>query len=106
LIERDRTFSFSLEEKVSFSRPSIDVLFESAAVTYNKNLIGIILTGANADGAAGLAMIKQYGGVTIVQSPQTSEVSFMPEAAIAASEVDHICDLKDIITLLTTQLSK
>ncbi len=102
LIERDKTFSFSREEKVCFSRPSIDVLFESAAVAYSHKLIGIILTGANADGATGLAKIKKFGGLTIVQSPQSAEVPFMPQAAIDGSEVDYILDLKEIASLLSS----
>ena len=100
LIERDGSLSLSHQEKVLFSRPSIDVLFESAATAYEKKLIGIILTGANEDGAAGLAKVKRFGGVTIVQNPQSAEIAFMPKAAIAASKVDYILDLEDIAALL------
>lgn len=101
LIERDRTFSLSIDDKVNYSRPSIDVLFESAAQVYGPRLIGLILTGANADGAAGLAQIKARGGLTVVQDPGTAEVSYMPQAAIDASQVDHILDLAGIAKLLS-----
>lgn len=100
LIERDKTFSFSGEEKVSYSRPSIDVLFESAATAFGNKLIGVVLTGANADGAAGLAMIKEFGGLTIVQDPATASSPFMPQSAIDSSRVDHILDLRGILKLL------
>lgn len=100
LIERDRTFSLSLDDKVNYSRPSIDVLFESAAAAYGPRLIGVVLTGANADGAAGLAAVKARGGLTIVQNPSTAEVSFMPQAAMAATTVDHVLDLEGIGRLL------
>jgi len=100
LIERDRSFSLSVDDKVNYSRPSIDVLFESAAKTYGPRLIGIVLTGANADGAAGLATIKACGGLTIVQDPATAEVPFMPQAALAATMVDHTLDLAGISQLL------
>lgn len=100
LIERDRSFSLSLDDKVNYSRPSIDVLFESAATTYGPRLIGVVLTGANADGAAGLATIKSGGGLAIVQDPATAEVSFMPQAAIAGTTVDHILNLAGIARLL------
>jgi len=100
LIERDRSFSLSIDDKVNYSRPSIDVLFESAAQTYGPKLIGVVLTGANADGAVGLATIKARGGLTIVQDPATAEVSFMPQAAIDGSQVDYVLDLNGIVTLL------
>lgn len=100
LIERDKTFSYSHEDKVNFSRPSIDVLFESAAKAYGRSLIGIVMTGANSDGAEGLAIIKKYGGLTIVQDPEEAEVPFMPKAALAKGGGDYILDIKGIIKLL------
>lgn len=75
-------FSLSTDAPVCHARPSIDVLFESAANTYAEGTIGVILTGASNDGAQGLATIKAYGGVTIVQDPQTAECSIMPKAAL------------------------
>ncbi len=100
LIEKDRTFSLTIEERVNFARPAIDVLFETAAEAYHKQLIGIVLTGSSSDGTLGLKKIKQYGGLTIAQDPKTAESSFMPASAIAATEVDHILPLNEIIDLL------
>jgi len=96
MIESDRTFSMSVDEKVSYSRPSIDVLFESASNVYSSGLVGIILTGANADGAEGLKAIKENSGLTIVQDPETAESKFMPLSAIQACQVDHILPLNEI----------
>jgi len=100
LVESDFTFSLSVEERVNFSRPSIDVLFETAAEVYGDTLIGIILTGANNDGSRGLKRIKDFGGFTIVQTPANSEVSAMPEAAIKITKVDKILDLDKIAGVL------
>jgi two-component system, chemotaxis family, protein-glutamate methylesterase/glutaminase len=88
--------ALSTDEPVRFARPSIDVLFESAADAYGERAIGIVLTGANDDGARGLARIKEYGGVAIVQDPGSSERSAMPEAAIAATNADAILPLEEI----------
>ena len=96
LIEKDKTLSLSIDPKVKYSRPSIDVLFESAADVYSSLLIGIILTGANDDGATGLKAIKERNGLTIVQDPLTAEVEYMPQAAISAVEVDHILPISEI----------
>jgi two-component system chemotaxis response regulator CheB len=94
----DDTFSFSLstEEKVNFSRPSIDVLFESAALTYTKSLIGVILTGANSDGANGLFTIKKFGGTTIVQNPCSAISSTMPRAALKLTKPNFRLSIDDI----------
>lgn len=96
LIEEDGSFSLSVGERVNFARPSIDVLFESAACAWCPGLIGIILTGANNDGALGLKKIKEMGGYTIVQDPATAEVDSMPKAAIAKSRIDKILPLHQI----------
>lgn len=100
LIEPDRSFSLSVDDKVNFSRPSIDLLFESAADAFGDTLIGVVLTGANSDGAQGLRAIKQRGGLAVVQNPNTAEASRMPRAALAATAVDHIVDLERIALLL------
>jgi two-component system chemotaxis response regulator CheB len=100
LIEDDRTFSLSVDAKVNYARPAIDVLFASAVDVYGPRLIGVILTGANDDGTQGLRWIKDRGGLTIVQDPETAEVPFMPRAAIAATQVDHILALPEIARLL------
>ncbi|MBD2000504.1 chemotaxis protein CheB [Oculatella sp. FACHB-28] len=89
-------FTLSIDEPVSYARPSIDVLFESAADVYGEFVIGIILTGANQDGAKGLAAIKAQGGSTIVQEPATAESATMPAAAIATAVVDWILPLPKI----------
>lgn len=95
-------FSLSTDLPVSYARPSIDVLFESAADIYSAQTIGIILTGANHDGAQGLARIKAVGGMAIVQDPQTAESPIMPAAAIAATQVDAILPLPQIAPYLLT----
>lgn len=100
LIENDRTFSLSGEERINFSRPSIDILFECAADVYGKSLIGIVLTGLNYDGAAGLKEIKKRGGLAIVEDPATAEWASMPESALEATEVDYIVPLEEIVPLL------
>lgn len=89
-------FALSTEELVNYARPSIDVFFESAAEAYEGGVIGVILTGVNEDGAKGLAAIKTWGGEAIVQDPQTAASPEMPEAAIAATEVDKILPLEEI----------
>ncbi len=106
LVEEDFTFSLSVENRVNYSRPSIDVLFESAIDAYCSSLIGIILTGANNDGSKGLKKIKDCGGLTIVQDPKTAEVPAMPEAAIKLSKPDYVLKLKDIAPFLVNLVSK
>ena len=96
MVEEDRTFSLSISEPVNYARPSIDVLFETAADVYKARLVGVILTGGNADGSAGLRRIKDSGGLSIVQDPETAEAYAMPKAAIAATQVDHILSLEEI----------
>jgi two-component system chemotaxis response regulator CheB len=100
LIEADRSFAFSSEPPVSFSRPSIDVLMTSAADAYGPALAGLLLTGANMDGAEGMAAIHARGGLTIVQQPDDADVATMPEAAIARCRPHHILALKDMPPML------
>jgi len=101
MIEEDMTFSLTLDPPVNYSRPSIDVLFESASEIFGKQLIGIILTGANKDGSLGVSIIKKRGGVVIVQEPETASVDAMPLAAIASTKVDYILTLEMIAEMLT-----
>lgn len=96
LVEYNQAIALSTEERVNFSRPSIDVLFETAADAYLDELVGVVLTGANSDGAAGMARIKQFGGLAVVQSPETAEAEAMPRAAIEAADVDYILPLNEI----------
>ena len=96
LIEKEQTLSLTVEKRVNYSRPSIDVLFDSAADAYGKELIGVILTGANSDGSRGLKCIKEHGGTAIVQDPLSAEASAMPKAAIGITNVDFILALDKI----------
>ena len=100
LVEASRRFSLSVDERVSFARPSIDVLFDSAAEAYRDTLIGIVLTGANRDGAEGLSQIRRLGGVAIVQDPAEAEVPAMPRAALDLAGADHCLPLAAIAPLL------
>lgn len=95
-VDRGGELSLSVDAAVSYSRPSIDVLFESAADAYTSGVIGVVLTGANADGARGAHRIKQRGGFVVVQDPKTAESAEMPEAAIKATRVDRILPLNRI----------
>lgn len=104
LIEPDYSFSLDISEPVQYSRPSIDVTFESAAEIYKENCTAILFSGANQDGAEGLLTIKKFGGETIVQDPDTAEVPIMPEAAIrlhAHDKILSIQQIKDYIMQLT-----
>lgn len=96
LVEEDETFSLSFDVRVNCSRPSIDVLFESAADTWRERLIGVLLTGANADGAIGVTRIRERGGYVIVQDPEDSEASRMPRAAIETGAVHEVLPLAGI----------
>lgn len=94
------SFALSLEDRVQFARPSIDVLFESAADAYRERLVGVILTGANKDGAAGLRRIKQRGGVAVVQDPAQAVRRSMPDAAMATTVADAVLPVEEIGTFL------
>lgn len=96
LVERDGGLALSADEAVNYSRPSIDVLFESAADAFGETLTGVILTGANADGAQGLRAVADAGGVAIVETPDSAYSSAMPEAAAAACPQARIMTLDDI----------
>jgi two-component system chemotaxis response regulator CheB len=100
MIERSKTFSLTIDERVNFARPSIDVLFESAAEVYKDKLIGVVLTGSNNDGTNGMKRIKKLGGLTVVQDPVTAESGDMPASVIAAMRVDHVLPLDRIVWLL------
>lgn len=101
LIEKNFTISLSSEAKVNFSRPSIDVLFETAAEAFTNRLTGILLTGANRDGSQGLRRIKELGGTTIVQSPADAAFSEMPASALRLFTPDKIMTLKQIAEFLS-----
>ena len=97
LVEADKSFSLSVDEPILYSRPSIDVLFRSAAEVFMDKTIGIILTGSNSDGAQGLGAVHQCGGLTIVEDPKTAYARFMPKAALEYTEVDYVLKVEEII---------
>ena len=99
-VENDFSLSLSQEERVFHSRPSIDVLFESVADAYGDRLAGVLLTGANNDGARGIARISEYGGLTVVQDPAQALARTMPDAALALHTPDFLLPLPDIGLLL------
>ena len=99
LAERDGTLSLSVEEPVLYSRPSIDVLFETAADAYGDGLLGVILSGANEDGAKGAKKIVQKGGAVIVQSPDEAQSKMMPKSAIRTVPNSHVKTMDEMIAL-------
>jgi len=100
LVEADRTLALSLDAPVAFSRPSIDVLFESAAAAYGERVLGIVLTGGNSDGAAGLAAIRAAGGRAWVQEPRDALSAAMPQAALDTAGADLVVPLRDMAVRL------
>lgn len=100
LVEHNYQFAISDDKPVKSVRPSIDVLFSSAAEVFETDLIAVILSGANSDGADGMMMVKQLGGLCIVIDPEKTEFNTMPNAVIKAVEVDYIASIDDIISLL------
>jgi two-component system chemotaxis response regulator CheB len=101
LVERDETLALSTDQKVNYSRPSIDVLFESAAYALGPRLVGVLLTGANNDGAAGLALIAHHGGFVVVQDPKTAAHPVMPEAGLAAVTPHRVVSPAELPELVT-----
>ena len=100
LIEQGFYFSIYMGPKENYSRPSIDLLFETAAENSPGNVLGILLTGANSDGTKGLGVIKELGGVTIAQDPAEAEIPIMPESSINAGVVDYILSLDEIVDFI------
>jgi two-component system, chemotaxis family, protein-glutamate methylesterase/glutaminase len=100
LFENNDTLSLDISEKVNYSRPSIDVSFESAAEVYGASLAAILLSGANADGTDGLKAVKKAGGMVIVQDPQTAEMDFMPRSAIENMVPDYILSPEGLTELI------
>jgi len=95
-IESNRSFSLNADEKIKFCRPSIDVLFETAAYIFQEKAVAIILTGANDDGTDGMKIIKKYGGYTIAQDPEEAEVQIMPKTPIDLGLIDSVLKVKEI----------
>jgi two-component system, chemotaxis family, protein-glutamate methylesterase/glutaminase len=102
LVDAGPQIALSVDDVIQFSRPSIDVLFESAADVYGKNLLGILLTGGNEDGASGLAYIARCGGTTVLQDPAEAASSAMPEGALKVMTPTHVLRLDEIAALLMT----
>lgn len=100
LIEEDKTFSLDYSEKIRYSRPSINVTFESVADVYKNKAIAILLSGANDDGANGIEAIKANGGLTIVQDPELAEYKVMPLTAIQQTDVDYVYNNNEIVNCL------
>ena len=98
LLEKGFSFSLNIDDKVNFCRPSIDVLFESASYILKQNIIGVLLTGSNRDGASGIAEIKRKGGLSVIEDPETAFSPFMPKSGIEAcipdfkGSLDRIAD--------------
>jgi two-component system chemotaxis response regulator CheB len=102
MIESRHRLALSTDGPVHWARPSIDVLFETAAEAYGESVIGLILTGASADGSQGLRAIRARGGCVLVQEPTSAECDVMPRAALAATSVNHVLGLSDLGRLLGT----
>ncbi|MFP5220857.1 MAG: chemotaxis protein CheB [Acidobacteriota bacterium] len=100
LVEWDKTYALSADPKICFSRPSIDALFESAASVYGPRLVGVLLTGASRDGSAGILRIKELGGTTVVQTPETADHSTMPRSAVETASPRYVLPLDQIALYL------
>ena len=96
LVEKDETLSLSVDEKVHWSRPSIDVLFESAARVWAEKLVGVLLSGANSDGTEGICLVKNCGGLTMAQAPQSANHPVMPQSAIDAGCIELVLSPEEI----------
>jgi two-component system, chemotaxis family, protein-glutamate methylesterase/glutaminase len=99
-LELGYTCSLSTEELVNNSRPAIDLTFESASYVYKDKLVGILLSGANKDGAYGMMKIKERNGLTVVQDPDDSMINAMPNAALAITKIDHVLTVNEIVSFL------
>ncbi|PIF34119.1 CheB methylesterase [Flavobacterium sp. 9] len=102
LFENNETLSLDTSEKVNYSRPSIDVSFESAAEVYKETLVGILLSGSNTDGTYGLKRIKASGGTIVVQNPLAADMPFMPNNAIEKTSPDFILDNEELLAFITS----
>jgi two-component system chemotaxis response regulator CheB len=100
LIEREKTFSLSIDEPVNFSRPSIDVLFESAAWAYGPHLLALVLTGASRDGCSGAAQVRKSGGIVAVQEPSTAVAPMLPRLAVTHASPQTVGTLAQLSALL------
>jgi len=106
LVEKDGLLSLSNEPPVNFARPSVDMLFESAAAAFGDGVIGVVLTGAGFDGGRGIQRIKQEGGLVIIQNPVEAEASSMPQHALGLVQADHVINLAQLPVLLQQLLAE
>lgn len=104
LFEKEYEIALDTSEKVNYSRPSIDVAFESAAEAFGPLLTGILLSGSNADGTNGVKAIKDSGGIVLIQKPETADMPYMPQHAAAAIRPDHILDAPGLLKFLNEHL--
>ncbi|MCF0058686.1 chemotaxis protein CheB [Dyadobacter sp. CY356] len=102
LIEKNHFFSLDISEKINYSRPSLDVTFESAADTFGSSLVAMLLSGSNNDGTAGLKAVKDAGGFIIAQNPESAQMPYMPQSAINKMDMDLILDSRGIIDFINT----
>ncbi|MBZ4034958.1 chemotaxis protein CheB [Flavobacterium sp. 17A] len=100
LFEKEKTLSLDTSEKINYSRPTIDVSFESAAEIYGSALVGILLSGSNSDGTIGMKAIQNAGGITVVQNPVSAEMSFMPNNAILHTQPDYVLNTEEILAFI------
>ncbi|WDF65280.1 chemotaxis protein CheB [Flavobacterium sp. KACC 22763] len=100
LFEKNETLSLDTSEKINYSRPSIDVSFESAAEIYREHLIGILLSGSNSDGTVGLRAIQAAGGISVVQNPLSADMPFMPNNAILHTVPDFVLNIEEILEFI------
>jgi len=100
MVDKDKNLSLTVDERFNYSRPSIDVLFESAAEVFDSHLIGVILTGANNDGSNGFKAIKEAGGLAIIEAPAIAEVKAMPKKTLDLLFPNYILSLENIGPIL------
>ena len=96
LIEQDETFSLDYSEKINYSRPAIDATFQTAAEVYKAKLVCLLLSGSNSDGVNGLKSVKAWGGLALIQDPESAQVAYMPEQAKLKVKIDHILPIEDM----------
>lgn len=102
LFEKNKHLSLDVSEKVNYSRPSIDVSFESASVAFGKKCIAILLSGANADGTEGLRSIQEAGGKVILQNPENAVMPFMPQSALSTLTPDYVLEVNEILDFINS----
>jgi two-component system chemotaxis response regulator CheB len=106
LVENDHTFSLDFSEKINYSRPAIDVTFESGALVYKDRLVCMLLSGSNTDGVNGLKAVKALGGIAVIQDPISAQVPFMPAQAAKNVKIDYILSIKDAAEFINLLSSK